>query len=126
LSPTGIVEVANANEVVGTVTVKGRAFDVPTPGPGLETVTEAVVAEARSELGTSACNLSTLTNVVLSGVPFQFTTEVETNCVPFTVSVNPGEPGSTLDGTRGWLTKGTGFDWDTRNVVVKHRNRQTK
>jgi hypothetical protein len=63
---------------------------------------------------------------VLSGVPFQFTTEVETNCVPFTVSVNPGEPGGALLGARGWLTKGTGFDWDNKNVAVKQRNRLMK
>ena len=32
------------------------------------------------------------TNVVVSGVPFQFTVEPETKLVPFTVNVNCGPP----------------------------------
>jgi hypothetical protein len=54
LSPTGIVEVAKARDFVGVVIVKGTALDVPPPGAGLETVTEAMRAEARSDLGTTA------------------------------------------------------------------------
>jgi hypothetical protein len=42
-----------------------------------------------------------LTNCVLRGLPFQFTTDPETKPVPFTVSVNPGAPGATLVGTNG-------------------------
>ena len=86
---------------VGFVIVKSTALEVPPPGVGLETVTEAVLSEARSEPGTSATNSSELTNVVLSGARFQFTTEVETKFVPFTVSVIPGEPGATAAGISG-------------------------
>ena len=96
------------------MTVNGTAFEVPPPGAGLKTVTEAVVATVTSEAGTVANSLLEVTKVVASVAPFQFTTEVETNPVPFTVRVNPGEPGTTLVGTRGWLTSGTGLDWATR------------
>jgi hypothetical protein len=124
--PIACNEEAKATDSVGVVIVNGTALEVPPPGAGLETVTDTVLAETRSEGGTSACTLSTPTNVVLSGAPFQFTTEVETNPVPFTVIVNPGDPGTALDGTRGWLTNGAGFDWDNKNVAVKHRNKQAK
>jgi hypothetical protein len=125
-TPTLTVEVANASEVVGLVTVKGTAFDVPPPGAGLETVTEAVLAEARAEAGTSATSWWTFTNAVLSGVPFQFTTEVGTNPVPFTVSVRPGEPGAAASGRSGWLTSGIGLtDWATRFAAVRTKAERT-
>jgi hypothetical protein len=42
-----------------------------------------------------------LTNVVALALPFQCTTELDTKSVPFTVSVNPGPPGSAASGTSG-------------------------
>jgi hypothetical protein len=121
-----MLEPENVSPLVGTVTVNGTAFEVPPPGAGLKTVTEAVVGTATSEAGTFAKSLLEVTKVVASGAPFQFTTEVETNPVPFTVSVRPGEPGAAASGTSGWLIRGTGFDWDNKNVVVKQRSRQAK
>jgi hypothetical protein len=79
----------NPTDVVGVVTVKDAGFDIPPPGAGLVTVTEAVLADAMSESGTVAFSCSKFTNRVLKGVPFQFTTEFDTNPVPFTVIVNP-------------------------------------
>ena len=46
-----------------------------------------------------ALSTEELTNVVLRALPFHFTTEVDTNPVPFTVSVKPLLPGATLAGT---------------------------
>jgi len=46
--------VAKARVVVGFVIVKNTVLDVPPPGAGLETVTEAVLAEVRLEPGTLA------------------------------------------------------------------------
>ena len=56
------------------------------------TVTEAVPGVAMSAAGTVAVSCVAETNVVASGLPFQFTVEVETKFVPFTVSVNCGPP----------------------------------
>jgi len=59
---------------------------------GFTTVTEAVPAVAIREAGTVAVSCVEDTNVVVSGEPFQFTVEVETKFVPFTVNVNCGPP----------------------------------
>jgi hypothetical protein len=56
------------------------------------TVTEAVPGVAMSAAGTVAVSRVEDTNVVASGLPFQFTVEVETKLLPFTVSVNCGPP----------------------------------
>jgi hypothetical protein len=101
LSPVGIVEVVKARVVVGFVIVKRSTFDVPPPGVGLKTVTEAVWAEVSAEAGTSATSWWELTKAVPRAAPFHFTTEVETNPVPFTVRANSGDPGATLVGTSG-------------------------
>ena len=63
------------------------AVDVPPPGPGFTTVIDAVPAVATREAGTVAVSWMDETNVVVSAVPFQFTVEVETKFVPFTVRV---------------------------------------
>ena len=63
------------------------AVDVPPPGPGFTTVIDAVPAVATREAGTAAVSWMDETNVVVSAVPFQFTVEVETKFVPFTVRV---------------------------------------
>src|SRR5579863_5847816 len=94
---------------VESATGKKTTFDVSSPAPGLTTVTEAVFAVAISEAGTLAVNCELLTNVVASRLPFQFTTEPETNPVPFSASVKPPPPGATASGTSGWLMSGTGL-----------------
>jgi hypothetical protein len=74
----------------GLAIVNVIAFDVPPQG--FTTVTEAVPAVAIREAGTAAVSWVEETNVVVSAVAFQFTVEVETKFVPFTVNVNPGPP----------------------------------
>ena len=56
------------------------------------TVIEAVPGVAMSAAGTVAVSFVEETNVVVNGLPFQFTVEPETKLVPFTVSVNCGPP----------------------------------
>src|SRR5690349_6150560 len=75
--------------------VNGSAFDV---APWVTTVTDALPAAATSDAGTGAVTSLSLTNVVASGLPFQFTTESEPSSVPVTVSVNPPLPATTTDG----------------------------
>jgi hypothetical protein len=48
--------------------------------------------------GTEAVNFVPLTYVVVSPVLFQFTVEVETKFVPFTVRVNAAPPAVALEG----------------------------
>jgi hypothetical protein len=68
------------------------ASDVPPPGVGLKTVTEAVFAMAMSAAGTVAVSEVALTKVVGSAEPFQFTTEVLTKLDPVAVNVKPEPP----------------------------------
>ena len=65
---------------------------VDVPPQGFTTVIGAVPAVAIREAGTVAVSCVDETNVVASAVAFQFTVEVETKFVPFTVNVNPGPP----------------------------------
>lgn len=67
------------------------AEDVPPPGVGLKTVTDAVPTVVRSVLRMAALICVVLTNVVTRGEPFQFTTDPGTKFVPFTVRLNPAE-----------------------------------
>jgi hypothetical protein len=68
------------------------ALDVPPPGLGFTTVMDAVPAVATRDAGTMAVSCVEETKVVASAVPFQFTVEVETNLVPFTVKVKSALP----------------------------------
>ena len=68
------------------------ALDVPPPGLGLATVMDAVPAVATRDAGTVAVSCVEETKLVARGAPFQFTVEVETNLVPFTVKVNCALP----------------------------------
>jgi hypothetical protein len=70
--------------------VKVIAFDVPPHG--VTTVIEAVPTLAMRPKGTVALSCVAETNVVASGVPFQFTVEPEAKFVPFTVNVNCEPP----------------------------------
>jgi hypothetical protein len=87
--------------VAGSLTGRNTTFDMPPPGAGLATVTEPVEAVAMSEPRIVAVSCEPLTNVVVRGLPFQFTTDPDTNPVPFTVSVKPAPPGATLAGISG-------------------------
>src|SRR5258708_7356193 len=94
-------------------------IDTPPPGLGLLTVTVAVPATTTSAAEIDAVNCELLTNVVARALPFQFTTEPDTKPVPFTVSVNAALPGTTVVGTSGWFTNGTGFDCPSSEVARK-------
>jgi hypothetical protein len=72
----------------GGLIVNVAEFEVPPPGPGFTTVTDAVPTAATLAAGTIAVSLIEETNVVVKGDPFQLTFEVETKLVPFTVRVN--------------------------------------
>src|SRR5207245_9337253 len=74
--------------LIGNVT----ELDAPSLGGGLTSVMDAVPAVATFAAGTIAVSLIEDTNVVVRAEPFQFTVEVETNLVPFTVKVNCALP----------------------------------
>jgi hypothetical protein len=89
------------------VIVKVSAFDVPPPGGGLTTVTEALPTAAMSAAVIAAVSCVALTNVVARALPFQFTTDDDTNPVPVTVSVKSGLPTVVLVGDND-VNTGTG------------------
>jgi len=72
--------------------VNVSAPEVPPPGVGVKTVTEAVPTAAMSLVGTAAVNCVALPGVVTNATPFHFTTELVTKFVPVTVSVKPAPP----------------------------------
>src|SRR5438477_23090 len=76
----------------GGLIVNVSAFDVPPPGAGFTTVTDAVPTAATFAAGTIAVSLIEETNVVARAEPFQLTVEVETKLVPFTVRVKEPLP----------------------------------
>src|SRR5258708_461022 len=71
---------------------KGQLPDVPPPGTGLFTQTFATPIAAISAPVIVAVTRVALTNVVDSGLPLKFTSDDDTNPVPFTVSVNAPPP----------------------------------
>ena len=85
--------------IVGTalLIVKEVAFEVP-PGPGFVTVTVAVPAVAISAAVIVAVSCVALMNVVVLAPPLNFTTEVDTKPVPFTVRVKATPPAFALVG----------------------------
>src|SRR5207237_45177 len=84
---------------VGPPALRGRlrAADVP-PGAGVTTVTDAVVAAARSDAGIAAVSCVTLTKVVVRVAPFQRTLEPVTKLLPFRVRVKAAPPTLALEG----------------------------
>ena len=76
--------------VVGTglFTVKVRAFDVPPPGAGLNTVILNVPAVFKSLARMVAVSSLSLTKVVVRFEPSNLTTDPDIKFVPFTVIVN--------------------------------------
>ena len=97
--PVGEIEVS-----VGTglfpveVIVKVSAFEVPPPGAGLTTVTDAVPAVATRAALTIAANCNPLTKVVVRDAPFHLTDEAAIKFVPLTVRVNCAAPAVILAG----------------------------
>ena len=65
---------------------------------GFVTVTVAVPAVAISAAVIAAVNCVALTNVVVLAAPLNFTTDVDTKPVPFTVSVKAAPPAVALVG----------------------------
>ena len=72
--------------------VKLWEFDVPPPGVGVNTVTEAVPAAAMSLAGMAAASPVEDTYDVVRSAPFHLTTEPVMKLLPVTVSVNPAPP----------------------------------
>jgi hypothetical protein len=77
---------------------KVNPLEVPPPGKGFTTVTVAVPPVAMSLAKIAAVNCVLLTKVVVRGLPFHCTTELETKLVPVTVSVNAAPPAVALVG----------------------------
>ena len=82
------------DEIVGTgfVTINVVDEDVPPPGAGFTTVIVVVAADVTFAAGTIAVICVDVTYVVVNDVPFQFTVELGTKFVPFTVNVNCDAP----------------------------------
>ena len=78
--------------------VNVSALDVPPPGVGLKTVTDAVPAVAMSLAGTAAVNCVALSNVVTKPTPFHLTAEALMKFVPVTVSVKAAPPAVAEEG----------------------------
>lgn len=87
-----------APPVVGLLIVKLNEEEVPPPGAGVTTVTAAVHAVAMFAEGTLAESCVLLVNVVVSAVPFQFTTEPLIKLLPVTLSVNVAPPAVAEEG----------------------------
>lgn len=101
----------------GLLMVNVLAADVPPPGVGLNTVTEAVPTVAMSAAVICAWSWVLLTNVVVRFVPFQRTTDVMAKFVPVAVSVKAALPAAALVGEIE-LRVGAGFVAVTVNVAA--------
>lgn len=88
----GLIEVSVGTGLLATLTVNVEASEVPPPGAGLVTVTGKLPAVAMSPAVIAAVTCVALTNVVVLALPLNFTEEVETKPVPFTVKVNAAPP----------------------------------
>src|SRR5438445_8097207 len=88
--------------------VNAPEFDVPPPGAGVNTVTEAVLCVAMSEAEIAAWSWVALPNVVVRSAPFQRTTDEPTKLLPVTVSVNAAPTATAVLGDRE-LSVGLGF-----------------
>jgi hypothetical protein len=94
----GLIDVSVGAGFAAELTVKFAGADVPPPGVGFVTVTGNVPAVAISAAVMAAVTCVELTNVVVAAVPLNFTAEVETKPVPFTVSVNAAPPAVAPEG----------------------------
>jgi hypothetical protein len=117
--PPAVPQVGLIELVVGTglLIVNVCGFDVPPPGGGFITVTDAVPAFATRAAVTVAVSCVEETNVVVKVVPFQRTVELAMKLVPFTVIVNCGDPArhelgliEVVVGTGLLIVNGTAFE----------------
>jgi len=117
ISPT-TAEVLESDVRPGTGLLMEKlcTFEVPPPGAGLNTVTEAVPDVVMSAAFICAVSCVAFTNVVARSAPFQRTFESTVKLDPPTVSVNALPPADALPGVR-LLSTGTGFVL----VIVKLR-----
>jgi len=95
--------------VVGTglLIAKIRAFEVPPPGAGVNTVTDAVPAAAMSAAAIEAVSWVADTYVVVRLVPFHWIVELDAKLLPLTVSVKAVPPAVPDEGLR-LVIAGTG------------------
>jgi hypothetical protein len=103
---TGALSVAESVRVNDSFVCDGmiwkkRGFEVPPPGAGLVTVMLTVPASVTSDAAIIAVNFELFTNAVERGLPFQFTTNPDTNPPPVTVRVNGEAPGAVDSGLTG-------------------------
>src|SRR3989454_1016756 len=97
--PKGVLA-GDSEEIVGAALLieSVRAAEVPPPGVGVMTVTEAVPAPGLSAAVIAAVSWMVLTKVVVRVAPFQRTVDPFTNPVPLTVSVKAAPPAVALVG----------------------------
>src|SRR5438445_507818 len=92
----------------GAVIVNVCGVDVPPPGAGVNTVTEAVPAVAMSAVVICAVSCVLLPNVVARWLPFHCTMDELMKFVPVSASVTAAPPAPTLLGDRE-VSVGLGF-----------------
>src|SRR5579862_8304292 len=78
--------------------MKLTAAEVPPPGVGFETVTAAAPTVAMSAAEIAACRLVLETKLVVRGLPFHRTVDVDMKFEPVSVSVKAGEPATNAFG----------------------------
>src|SRR5882724_458453 len=105
---TALVGEIDVSVGAGLLIVNVCALEVPPPGVGLNTVTDAVPPVAISAAVICAWSCVALTYVVVRLLPFQRTTDVIAKFVPVAVSVNAAPPAEALVGEIE-LSVGTGF-----------------
>lgn len=120
LAPTATVVALTVSAGLGVcpwpiVNVKGE--EVPPPGAGVKTVTNAEPAEATSAAVIDARSCVELRKVVARSTPFHRTMEDETKLLPFTVRLKAGDPGVTEAGESEVAT-GAGFDAPEPTITV--------
>jgi hypothetical protein len=101
----------------GALIVNVCAPEVPPPGAGFDTVTDAVPAEAMSAAVICAVSCVLLPNVVARWLPFHCTTDELMKFVPVSVSVKAAPPAVALDGEIE-LSVGLGFGAVMVNVLA--------
>lgn len=92
----------------GLSIAKSATFDIPPPGAGLVTVTDAVPAVLISAAVILAVSCVGVRKMVDRSAPFHCTTELVTNPVPLTVRVKAAPPFIALAGET-LVTVGTGL-----------------
>jgi hypothetical protein len=74
-SECGIYEMACIQHSYRYLSVSVETLELPPPGHGVNTVIGIVPGSSVRSVGTSACNSRALMNVVLSGLPFNKTSD---------------------------------------------------